>query len=311
MTELKTSNGLAKVWTVIKKLGKKLFKKKPTVFSVVCACFLWIFSLSLLFLFAYAFVNSFKSMSDFMWNPVGMPEKWETENYIHVLNYFRYQEKAHAPFYYIEDMIGFTLLYCFGCTLANLTIVTVTAYVTARFDYKFSGVVYTIVLVTMSLPLVGSQASELHVVKTLNLYNTFIGSFVLKANFLSLYYMVFHATFKGVGKSYSEAAEIDGAGNLRIFISIMLPLVKNTLMTIGLIYFIQYWNDYQTPLLYLPAYPTIALGLYQFKGSTIPDIASPTIKLGASILVFLPIFIVFLIFQNRIIGNVSIGGVKE
>lgn len=287
------------------------FKRKPNAFTIVCGTFLWILSLALLLLFVYAFINSFKSLLDWTNNSTGLPEEWCVENYIDILNYFKYPVPNNGPTYYIEDMIFFTIIYCVGCTAVNLIVVTVTAYVTARFNYKFSGVVYTIVLITMSLPIVGSQASELRVLNMLGLTDTFAGSFLLKANFLSMYYMVFHAAFKGVGKSYSEAAEIDGAGNFRVFVSIMLPLVKNTLMTIGLIYFIGYWNDYQTPYLYLRKTPTIAVGLFYFNASTIPDIASPTIKLGASIMVFLPIFIIFLIFQKRIIGNVSLGGVKE
>ena len=285
--------------------------RRPNAFSIICSAFLWIFCLLLIFLFVYAFFNSFKGLIEFIENPLGIPRTWSFDNYLLILNYFVYTVGARGPTYYIEDMILFTLIYCIGCTFCSIAVCTVTAYVTARFAYKFSEIVYVTVLVTMSLSVVGSQASELEILRSISLYDTFIGVFLLKANFLGVYFLVLHAMFKGVPRTYSEAAEIDGAGNLRIFWSIMLPLARNTLFTITLIYFIGYWNDYQTPLLYLPSSPTIALGLFNFNNSTIPDIASPTIKLGASFMVFLPIFIVFLIFQKRIIGNVSLGGIKE
>jgi len=91
---------------------------------------------------------------------------------------------------------------------------------------------------------------------------------------------------------------------------IIFPLVSQAFFTVMLIYFIGYWNDYQTPLLYLPSRPTISLGLLKFRQNTQNDIASESIKLGAAILVFAPIFAVFIIFQKRLMGKVAIGGIK-
>ena len=292
---------------------KYSFKKKPDLFSVICGIFLFIASFGLIFLFLYAFVNSFKGLGEYIDDPLGFTKDWRIDNYSMIIDYFfvKIGVGANARIVYIEGMVLNTLGYCFGCTLCSLVVCSVTAYATARFDYKFSSVIYAFNIMAMSLTVVGSQASELKVIKDLHIYDTFMGNFILKANFLGLYYMVLHAIFSSVPKAYSEAAEIDGASNFRVFLSVMLPLAKNTLFTIGLIYFIGYWNDYQTPLLYLPSHPTIALGLFNFTKSSIPDIASPTIKLGACIVVFMPIFILFLIFQKRIIGNVSLGGIKE
>ena len=92
---------------------------------------------------------------------------------------------------------------------------------------------------------------------------------------------------------------------------IIYPMVANILLTIFLIYFIQYWNDYQTPNLYLQSYPTISIGLLHFQFSTRIEIAGEPVKLAAAIMVFIPIFTVFLIFQNRLMGNITMGGVKE
>ena len=297
----------------MRRIVKNSSMRKTDVLFIVCGIFMFVACFGLVFLFLYAFVNSFKGLGEYIDNPLGITREWRWDNYLMIIDYFSVKigVGAHAKVVYIEDMIFNTLLYCFGCVFCSLTVCTITAYATARFDFKFSGFIYAFNLMAMSLTIVGTQASELKVLKDLHLYDTFIGNFILKANFLGLYFMVLHAIFKGVPKAYSEAAEIDGASELRIFLSVMLPLARNTLFTIGLIYFIGYWNDYQTPLLYLPSNPTIALGLFNFTKSTIPDIASPTIKLGACIIVFLPIFTLFLIFQKRIIGNIYMGGIKE
>ncbi len=152
-----------------------------------------------------------------------------------------------------------------------------------------------------------------------NLYNFFSWQadfkvytvWILKANFLGMYYLVFFAYFKGISKEYSEAAYIDGAGETRVFLSIIIPIVRNMFFTVMLIKFIEFWNDYQTPLIYTPKYPPISYGLYLFAFSNEQAISWPTIKMTGAMLTMMPILIVFLIFHNKIIGNVTMGGVKE
>ena len=108
-----------------------------------------------------------------------------------------------------------------------------------------------------------------------------------------------------------EAAKIDGANNLSILVQIMLPLVFNTFMLIILINFITFWNDYYTPLIYLKSYPTLAYGLQEFWLLTKQDTASSTVKLAACMIVFVPIFVLFIFFSDKLIGNISMGGIKE
>ena len=92
---------------------------------------------------------------------------------------------------------------------------------------------------------------------------------------------------------------------------IMLPMSKNTLLTVILLNFIGYWNDYQTPLLYIPSHPTLAYGLYLFSNSADNELATIPMKITGCMLMMVPILILFLIFRKRLIGNISIGGLKE
>ena len=133
---------------------------------------------------------------------------------------------------------------------------------------------------------------------------------MLKANFLGMYFFVFYASFKNVPKSYSEAAQIDGAGHCSILFRIYYPIVFNAILTIVLLYFIQYWNDYQTPLIFLPSMPTAAYGLFKFQSSTSGAASSIPIQLAACVFLALPIFVLFVIFKEKLIGNISIGGLK-
>ena len=132
----------------------------------------------------------------------------------------------------------------------------------------------------------------------------------MKANFLGMYFLVFYATFKGLPMAYTEAAKIDGANNMRILLRIVLPLAKNTFFTVMLINFIAFWNDYQTPLIYLPSYPTIALGMYHMASTTENGMSYVPMRMTGAVLMMIPIMVLFMLFHKRLLGNVTVGGIK-
>ena len=82
-----------------------------------------------------------------------------------------------------------------------------------------------------------------------------------------------------------------------------------TFATVFLIKFIEFWNDYSTPLLYLPTHPTLAYGVQDM--STNGDINKVLERIASCMVLALPITILFIVFRNKIMGNVTMGGVKE
>ena len=96
-------------------------------------------------------------------------------------------------------------------------------------------------------------------------------------------------------KGVFEAAKIDGAGNLTIMLRIIIPLVRNMILTIFLLQFITFWNDYQTALVFIPAFPTISLGLYYMSISSDDRLSQVPLRLSCCILVMLPILALFLL----------------
>ena len=141
----------------------------------------------------------------------------------------------------------------------------IVAYLTAKYKFRLNKIIHTIVIVAMILPIVGSLPSELQLVKTLGFYDHMWGMFILKANFLGMYFLVFYATFKSLPWTFAEAAQIDGAGHFRTFIQIMLPLIRSTLFAVFILLFIEHWNDYYTPMVFLPEKPTMSYGLFIFQ----------------------------------------------
>jgi ABC-type glycerol-3-phosphate transport system permease component len=91
----------------------------------------------------------------------------------------------------------------------------------------------------------------------------------------------------------------------------MLPLVANVFSTIMLINFIGLWNDYQTPLLFLPSHPTLAYGIYELSNSYLQGLNNVPMRMAGCIVMVLPILALFLAFKNKLMNNVSMGGIKE
>ena len=139
-----------------------------------------------------------------------------------------------------------------------------------------------------------------------------VSMLIMRASFLGIYFLVFYDIFKATPKTYAEAAEIDGAGDFAIMLRVYFPIAANTFLTILLISFITYWNDYQTPLLYFPSKPTLSYGLFRFTTDTAGVAGTSTpLALATCFLLMIPILIVFLFTSEKLIGNVSVGGLKE
>lgn len=295
----------------MKKQNQKVLKTGFSPFTIALLAVLVVYVLSMVVLIGWAFMTSFKSPNDFRTNAVGFPSSWEW-NYSFVYNNFYVplltDEGLKAVF--MESMFLYSILYSLGCAFFNTLVPCITAYLCARFDYKFSKVIYTTVIVVMILPIVGSLPAELQMAKNTGLYDSIWGLWVMKANFLGMYFLVFYDGFKGLSMTYTEAAKIDGASNMHILVSIVLPLVKNIFFTVMLVNFIGFWNDYQVPLLYMPSYPTVAYGMYIMANTRENNLSSVPMRMTGAMLMFIPIFTLFLIFQKRLLGNLTIGGIK-
>ena len=133
----------------------------------------------------------------------------------------------------------------------------------------------------------------------------------MNAHYLGMYFLVMHATLKAYPKDFDEAAQIDGASNLAVMFKIMFPLSITTFCTILLLMFIQHWNNYSSPMLFMPNIPTLAYALRLFDTTTDPELTNTPAKLAACLIAAIPTLTLFLIFHDRLLNNVSIGGVKE
>lgn len=310
-------------------------KKSISPFSVIICSILVLYAV-ILFLFLYwGVITALKSYDDFTKtggignNAFGLPRlygtelssrgrllwpwEWEFMNFVNVAQFFEVEHPITGepiPFY---EQLAYTFLYTFGCAFFSTLCPCIVAYATQKFKFGFNKVVDILVIISMSLPIIGAQASMLSLMSRWGLYNTMLGLYIQKFHFANMYYLMFSAIFKGVSKEYYEAAYIDGANEFQIMLKIAFPLVLPSFGLVYLLYFITYWNDYQTLLIYAPARPTIVYGLFKvMTESTGGSIRGQTpVQMAGCMLITMPVIALFIIFRNKLMGNLTIGGVKE
>lgn len=298
----------------MKKIKRKngAIKEGFSPLTIVMAVILGLYCLVLAIWLVWALFTSFKNPNDFLGNKYGLPNPWYFDNFAYVIYEYKVEKLIDGVSTVIStgDMILNSVLYSVGSAFVATLVPCITAYLCARYKYKFSKIIYSIVLVCMVIPIVGSQASELQIVIKMGIYDHMFGMWILKSGFLGLYFLVFHEVFLSIPNAYGEAAEIDGASDFCIMTKISLPLAKNTFFTVLLIMFVTYWNDFQTPMLYLPTHPTISEALYWIKSSSFNYFAKMPVKMAAPMMFLIPVLVIFLCFHKRLLGNLTVGGVK-
>lgn len=286
--------------------------KKINYFLTIGFVLLLLYTISFLLPFLWSMITSFKDEIDFMTNKFGLPTQFRFNNYGIALRNMAVpimDGNVQRNVYFAELFIN-SISYAFLSTITHTLTPLITAYAVARFDFKLGKVIYAIVIVTMILPIIGNLASEIQVAKALGFFDNLFGLAIMKGHFLGINFLIFYASFISIPKDYSEAAQIDGASQWEIFTKIFIPLVKSSIGAVALLSFIIYWNDYTTPMIYLPSRPTISYALYRLNTSTTNESSFVTIRMAGSMIVSLPILVVFLFSKNKLMTNVNVGGIK-
>ncbi|MBO4594101.1 MAG: carbohydrate ABC transporter permease [Clostridia bacterium] len=294
-----------------KKNGKKY--SDINVVMAIIGVILGLFCLLLIGIMFFAIASSFNDVMNFNRNPLNMFSTFKTENYSNVFLYMQIRKTIGGRQFYIKapEMYLNSVLFSVGAAFSAVIVMCTTAYMCAKYRNWFSKLISGIVIVTMIVPIIGNTPSALDISIKLGLYNKIYGMCIMKASFLGMYFLIFIAAFNGIPDDFGEAAQIDGASQFYTYVLIYLPLVRNMFFTMIILNFIGNWNDYQGPMLFMPDKPTISFGLFyltqypdnRFNGNT-------PLFLAASILVAFPTILLFCAFHDRLLGNLSMGGIK-
>lgn len=293
---------------------KKAKRVQFNIFTFLIGLFLAIYTISMCFALIWALMNSLKTTLDFKFHPFELPQQYKFENYVQVFESVKIQvinAGVDSRYVYIAEMFFNSLLYTVGVTFFSVMSACCVAYAAAKYKkYAFMRLLYSIAIVVMILPIVGALPAQINISQTFGFYDNIVGAWFMKASCFGTNFLVLYASYSNVSWDYAEAAFIDGASHFRVFFNIMIPLVSTSIYSMMLLSFISNWNDYYFPMIFLPSMPTAAYGLFKFQSSTSGAASSIPIQLAACVFLALPIFVLFVIFKEKLIGNISIGGLK-
>lgn len=193
-------------------------------------------------------------------------------------------------------------------TAGQVLICAMSGFVFARIDFKHKEKIFILYLATMMIPVQATVIPQYILINKLGLVNTYVGLF-LPGIFNAFGTFLMRQYFMAIPKALEEAACLDGAGYIRIFFRIMLPLTKTGLAVLAVTSFMGAWNDFLWPLLVASddAHTTLPLFLSQLQGRWYVDWS---VLMGATLISVVPILIVYLFAQKYFIEGVQNTGIK-
>ncbi|KAF1297872.1 sugar ABC transporter ATP-binding protein [Enterococcus sp. JM4C] len=269
-------------------------KKKARLMMYVPLIFIGIVSiLPFLWLVRSSLMNSTEI---FEFPPKMLPETFMFSNYLKVFEVLDFKLYLTNTFIIIIPVI-------FG----NVITSAFSGYAFARLDFKFKNFWFALVIATMMLPSAVTLIPIFMMWSELGYVDTFV-PLIVPAFFGGGGFNIFlmRQFFAGIPKELDEAAILDGATHPQIFFRIMLPLVKPAMMVVGFFTFMNTWNDFFSPLIYLnsPEKYTLALGLMQLKGQYSSEWNT---MMAASTLMTIPALLIFFFGQKYFVQGISIG----
>lgn len=202
-----------------------------------------------------------------------------------------------------------TAFFAVSITILRLAIDSLAGYALARIKFPGSRVFFFIILGTMMVPAVVLLIPRFIILKQFGILNTYQGLILpLAADAFGVFLM--KQFYETIPEELSEAARIDGLSEYAIWRRIMLPLSVPALASLGLLTFVNTWNDYLGPLIYLrdPSLWTVQLGLKSFV-SNLFDTNYALLFAGLTISV-IPIAIIFILGQKYFVEGIATSGLK-
>ncbi len=195
--------------------------------------------------------------------------------------------------------------------VGNVLACSMVAYAFARLDFIFKRTLFALMLLTIMLPLHATLIPQYALFYNLGWVNTFLPITVPKFLAVDSFFIFLMVQFiRGIPRELDEAAVIDGAGPIRIYWSVILPLLTPALVTTAVFSFIWTYEDFLAPLVYLTSMDlyTVPQGLSLLISSKGASSWGPL--LAMSLLSLVPLFIVFFVFQRRLIEGIATSGLK-
>ena len=249
-------------------------------------------------------MTSLKTFEDVQMNPASLiPKEFTLKNYVTVFTEFPFTQ-------YLINTLFITITSTVGITLTSALV----AYAFSRFDFKYKGIIFAVMLSTIMIP---GQILQIPLYEMyrgmgwINTYKPMIIPAFLGGGITNVF--LIRQFFNSLTQSIFESAQIHGAGEFRIFATIAVPLSKAIIFTVAIFSFTASWNDFYSPLLYIndDKKYTLAYGLYIFFDKfKVGSYKAWNIICAANLVVIVPIIVLYFFAQRYFVEGITLGGVK-
>ena len=275
-----------------------------TALSTVLTCVFAVLSVIWLIPIFEVLINSLKANSFVNLDPFALPN---SESFVGFANYIKGMTFGNYPFL---KSVSYSLFITVVSVALILLFCSMSAWYIARVNSTISKVFYYLCLFSMIVPFQMVMFTLTFTADKLKLNTPYTIPIVYLGFGAGLAIFMFLGFVKGLPLEIEEAAAIDGCGPLRTYFNVVLPMLKPTLISVGILELMWVWNDYLLPYLVLDRtkYMTIPIHVQYLKGSY------GSVDLGATMAVIMlsiiPIIVVYIFCQKHIIKGVAAGAVK-
>lgn len=242
--------------------------------------------------------NSFKTTKETLIDSSHLlPQEFTLDGYKKVL--------TESPFF---SWLKNSLIVTGTNTIIVLFTSSLVGYIFSRFQFKGKQFFFMLLLFTMMVPAQVTMITTFILIDSIGLYDS-IFALIVPA-FINAFGIYLCKQFcDEIPRELMESAKIDGAGNFTIYLRIVLPQIRPALGALAIFTFLEYWNDYLNPLIYLSSTKnmTLPLALNYFSTQHATNLSA---TMAAAALIMIPSAIVFVLFQKQFIKGISMTGMK-
>lgn len=255
--------------------------------ALACAIPLW-----------YIIINTFKSIPDMNVNPLGLPKQWTFENYA----------KAFRTVPVLRSLWNTAIVTFFGVGI-QVVVGALAAYGMILRKSRFTAVIGMVLMVAFIVPAQSTLIPLYRMEARAHLVNTLAGLVLIYLGGAIFCYFLIVGYMRSLPFELIEAARIDGAGPLRIFWNVVMPLIRPILTTVVVFQTMSTWNDFMNANVFLSSSSlrTIVLQVYNAVGQFSTDWPS---FMTITVLALLPVFVFFIFCQKWIVSGLLAGSVK-
>ncbi|MGL4799922.1 MAG: carbohydrate ABC transporter permease [Cellulosilyticaceae bacterium] len=275
-------------------------RKKITLTTVLQYSFLIGMAAMFIMPLLFTLISSLKDNREIFASPFALPETYRFENYV-----IAWKEANMSQFFFNSVFISV------GTVVLLIIVASMAAFVIARFNFKGNKFLIIFFLIGMMVPMHTILVPITYLIGTFGLKNNLFVLILLYVGFsIPFSIMILSNFMRGINQSLEEAAIIDGANYLQIYLHVALPLTVPAMATISIFNFLSAWNNVLFPLLFIndKKLKPIALGLLNFNGERGSQYGP--LMAAIAITVFIPL-VIYLLFQEKVEGGLAAGAVKE